>query len=138
MSASIWSVSWLGVIDPVERDKLMGDKIKTLSDAMLLGSTFRKQSYTAFYNYGRSCALGAAAEAIGINIVDPDTSITDTLHKRFPILTEPQDDPIVCPAKRCRYTKDCFSAIDYIVVHLNDDHHWKRERIAAWLQTKGL
>ena len=112
----------------------MGDKIRTLSDAMLLGSTFRKQSWTDIYHNGRTCALGAAAEAIGINVTEGDNLDTqELLEARFPA-TE-MDEEIPCPVTNC--VDSNYSVYDS-VVHLNDEHHWKRERIAEWLKTKGL
>ncbi len=35
-----------------------------------------------------------------------------------------------CPAEGCRKTLSLAS----ILVHLNDDHRWTREQIAAWLE----
>jgi len=114
----------------------MADKLKNLSDAILLGSTFRGQSRSDLYANGRTCAIGAAAEAIGIDIVenaDNNYKVEIELEKRFPIMDE--DIRLSCPSPLC-YEHAC--SIHDMVVHLNDSHHWTRERIAAFLKTKGL
>lgn len=125
----------------------MGDKLRTLSDAILLGSTFRPQSFKDIYKHGRTCALGAAAEAIGIDVSKfdkedgPDNlSIQEALEARFADMVPVCKGTTACMGATC-HVEGCFNShhtIHDMVVHLNDDHKWKRERIAAYLKTKGL
>ncbi len=122
------------------------DKITKLSQAIRLGSTFRPQCERHLYHHGKqaSCALGAAAEAVGLVdwddwtdcIIGPRpeavTAAQGALEKRFPelagmIIGEPPVTP-------------WFGGTDLLrtIVYLNDVAHWSRERISDWLESKGL
>lgn len=63
-----------------------------------------------------ACAIGAALSALG---------------SFEQIIDQPRGEDIVCPA--CATPSPEFGLTP--IAHLNDDHEWKRERIADWLDT---
>lgn len=79
----------------------MSDKIKTLSQAIRVGATFRPQCFHSFFDKGATCALGAAMEAVGLVAVNNHEVSLDAdysnafleLSRRLPILTH-GDGPI--------------------------------------------
>ena len=97
------------------------DKITKLSDAIRLGATFRPQCKVMLFNRGKSCALGAAAEALGY-------TWAEELKARFPDLGRPMKHPM---GERARNLWD-------IISDLNDNHDWTREQISSWLAAQGL
>lgn len=95
----------------------MSDKIKTLSQAIRLGSTFRPQGFDCFFQGGRTCAIGAAAEALyGEDGLDSVADKLDDIKARFQV------------------NQDLL----HQVYNRNDAHGQTREQIADWLQTQGL
>jgi len=94
----------------------MSDKITKLSDAIRLGATFKPQCTGTFFDNGRSCALGAALDAMATD--DPNELV-----RRFPHLEQ----------HRNSFGWTLYS----IIVELNDQEHWTRERIASWLESIG-
>lgn len=93
----------------------MSDKIKTLSQAIRLGATFRPQCKLAFFKDGASCALGAALEALGFASEFANDGATVWLWRRFNIKLNDLNN----------------------VARLNDAG-WTREAIASWLEAQGL
>ncbi len=78
-----------------------------------------------------SCALGAAYEAMYRMPHEPGHARpTRDLDWFFDCL----DTVKPCPGEGCK--KRLFLAA--IIVHLNDDHRWSREQIAAWLAGNGI
>jgi hypothetical protein len=81
------------------------------------------------------CALGAMLVGSGRftpgQLVDPPP----TTRVAYPDLLrfDPDDDRSRCP--QCG--RICRAPI-YVVSHLNDRHLWATERIASWLETRGL
>lgn len=103
----------------------MSDKIKTLSQAIRLGASFRPQCTHQYMDYhGKSCAIGAALEVVAEKF-DPDASThTDALivlAERFPYVSR----RVSCPL--CSYLR---FPLRQLCEHLNDQHEWTRERIA--------
>jgi hypothetical protein len=112
-----------------------------LSESIRLGSMLHPQNLDGFmWDNGRTCALGAACDAVGI--VDPDPNGDDSedvmhmLRLEFPILNEETH----CPA--CSLLAGIYRRwkgeeydLEDVIIHLNDDHKWKRERIAKWVST---
>jgi hypothetical protein len=108
------------------------------SEAIRLGATLRPQTRGEYFTPGgrRSCALGAAIDAIGLELVpcdglarDRDTGKLADFKWKY---VWPQEWVAVimhmtfCPA--C----DVFvGEVRGIISHLNDKHRWTRERIAA-------
>ncbi len=113
-----------------------------LSEAIRLGAMLRpRQAFWTLYepDIDATCALGAAADAIGI--LDTTTSnafiVRATAPQEWrgvatrlvdcPVCEGPFDPPPAFGYRAC----DVQSAI----VHLNNDHRWSRERIADWVET---
>ena len=90
-----------------------------LSEAIRLGTMLGKFQYFGGYrNYNdtATCALGAAEDA-GFDVELPHPT-----------------DEADCPAcGRVFHEED--PDMEYTIPHLNDDHRWTREQIAAWVET---
>ncbi len=104
-----------------------------LSEAMRLGAMLKPQGFGAMINvWGGTCALGAVADAVGQELVWPPAwcPILDVLwlRTRYPILDMFAIDPVIPGAYSGR-----LSLAD-VIVRLNDDHRWTRERIADWIE----
>lgn len=107
----------------------MSDKIKTLSQAIRLGATFRPQSSGGFFTClgpsaedarkpaVGSCALGAAYEAITGHTYPADGTLGPLLMNRFHGIDEYKLHEII----------EC-----------NDTARMTREEIADWLESQGL
>src|SRR6266702_918790 len=91
-----------------------------LSEAMRLGAMLKPQGFGLFdvIRDELACALVAARLAIGLD---------KALLSEFPVLYEPVDK---CPSCSLEYQ----FGLSQMVVHLNDDHRWTRERIADWIE----
>jgi hypothetical protein len=96
-----------------------------LSQAILTGSAMTEQAFDEFFDpKGNTCALGAAAKAIG------DSAFTYRVSIYWPWLkddTRLHKCPAYCPGSGLYQWQ--------MIVHLNDYHHWTRERIAEWVAT---
>lgn len=91
------------------------DKIQKLSQAIRLGATFRPQCNGSYFNNGRSCAIGAAYEAItGLTDVE-DGIVGRVLNTRFQL---PEN-----MLSRVVFRNDCGET---------------REEISDWLEGQGL
>jgi hypothetical protein len=98
-----------------------------LARAILTGVKRRpKQSFGEYFGEnGGSDALGAAYE--GMFLLPRDVrGFHPRMWRLFDFL---ESAPRHCPAG-CRK----FLPIAALMVHLNDDHEWPRERIAAWIE----
>lgn len=97
-------------------------------DAIRLGSLLNPQGYGEFYGFydlaQHTCALGAAADAIGTTFIDE----VDVVHV-WPWIQTVQ---VSCPAGTL--CVDHVSPVTELIPHLNDDHRWTRERIADWVE----
>jgi hypothetical protein len=96
-----------------------------LSEAIRLGAMLKPQgflSHSCNANAARTCALGAAAQALG----EPDGW---ELYKRYSSLST---HIRACP--ECDSQPGPDGGLD-IVYHLNDCHKWPRERTADWVAT---
>lgn len=103
-----------------------------LSEAIRLGSMLRPQGFQSIAKEGRTCAIGAAYEAVGI---DCAALKSKSIPERFAIigLHLPQvlaTDLIPCPA-----CARLHNGVGYTIPHLNDHHRWTREQIADWVET---
>ena len=102
-----------------------------LAEAIRFGARRRSEQAFGEYYQGRhaSCALGAAYE--GLYRLPEEVG---QLHpKRLDRLWECLEGTIrTCP-EGCR--KRLILAA--MIIHLNDDHRWDRERIAAWVAGSG-
>jgi hypothetical protein len=97
-----------------------------LSEAIRLGSMLRPQGFGHMWSGGKSCAVGAAYEALGYGDgkdVFLPRDLYDLLISRIFLM------PCGCTPYQLR-----FSLVTAIT-HLNDAHRWTRERIADWVET---
>ena len=98
-----------------------------LAEAILAGARRRPQQLFGAYFEGtdRSDALGSAYEGIYRLPADATGIRPKGIYRFFPCL----DNSV----RRC--PDDCRKQLllDSLLIHLNDDHHWSRERIARWL-----
>jgi hypothetical protein len=93
-----------------------------LSEAMRLGAMLKPQGFRALIGLrGRTCALGAALDAIGC--LDLGT-IPPMWYWAVECIG-------FCPACRRPHRRDVVA----LIAHLNDRHHWTRERIAELIAT---
>jgi hypothetical protein len=92
-----------------------------LSEAIRLGAMLKPQGFGWFNtDDGGTCAMGAAMQAAG--------HIRD-----WPVVKK---SPAACPAcPLVRVSDNTHNATGAMIVHLNDDHRWTRERIADWVAT---
>jgi hypothetical protein len=98
-----------------------------LAEAIRFGARRRSEQAFGEYYQGRdaSCALGAAYE--GLYRLPEEVG---QLHpKRLDRLWECLEGTIRSCPEGCR--KRLILAA--MIIHLNDDHRWDRERIAAWV-----
>lgn len=103
-----------------------------LSDAIRLGAMLKPQQYFGgYYDRDRtsSCALGAACDAIGI---DPDY---ERDYEYFPVMRDLLDvDCPECGSSRPVELGNGGIFCTGLIPHLNDKHHWTRERIADFVE----
>jgi len=92
-----------------------------LSEAIRLGAMLRPQAFSASTRHG-TCAVYAALDAIG--------QFNNRRYEFFPILNLEKQQ---CP--ECGSTHYGYSTLAGTIFHLNDEHHWTRERIADWVAT---
>ena len=97
-----------------------------LAAAIRLGATRRPvQAYGNYFEGRRgSCALGAAYEGM-YRLTEHAELRWRSLERLFDCL---ENSIRPCP-EGCRKRLP----LGPLIVHLNDDHHWSRERIATWL-----
>jgi hypothetical protein len=99
-----------------------------LADAILTGTRRRPvQSFGSYFGpEGGSCALGAAYEGVYLLPHDAHDAVPQRLDRFFNCL---ENTSRRCPA-------GCHKQIPIaaLIVHLNDDHQWTREQVAAWLR----
>jgi len=102
---------------------------RELAEAMSLGVSRRPEQ--AFGNYFRgsraSCALGAAYEGMYRLPAEAGQILPKRLERLFDCL---EGTIRACPEAGC-HKRLILAAV---IVHLNDDHQWSRERIAAWVE----
>ena len=103
-----------------------------LSEAIRLGSMETMQAIGAFYSKeaDAACALGAALLAVGhLNRDGEDLNHYDEVYACWP---EARRRGYGCPS--CLHVTP-LNPVAEIIIHLNDDHEWTRERIADWVAT---
>lgn len=93
-----------------------------LSEAIRLGAMMTEQTFGEFGDDERTCAIGAAQKALGLP-VSAMGPLNDLLGSRG--AKEPCDHPYAW-------------SVGALIMHLNDDDKWPREKIADWLETLGL
>lgn len=88
-----------------------------LSQAIRIGARLRLQCRGALFAHGRSCALGAAYEALFFGKAAA-TTVMEKLRQTYP-----------------------FAASSYLLYEImgkNDRDGWTREQIADWLEARGF
>jgi hypothetical protein len=103
------------------------DDERELADAILLGAKRRPvQAFGEYYRGQRSsCALGAAYEGI--------YRLPEAAGGLRPMRLDRFFDCLEGVIRRC--PEGCMKRlpIGWLIVHLNDQHHWTREQIAEWV-----
>ncbi len=90
-----------------------------LYEAIRLGSMLRPQTFNEYFGADTSCVLGAAIEGCGMTC--------PAMFSAFPILVQTE----FCPA--CPKETSNSAHVNRVMIHLNDDHRWTRERIADFV-----
>lgn len=110
----------------------MKGKTMKLSDCMREGAKRSGQAFGALQTVdGRTCAMGAAMLGGGMIINEqfgPWVPAIYELWSQFPWLRTVLAD---CPECGPGWRETVYG----IAIHVNDNHHWTRERIADWLDT---
>lgn len=107
-----------------------------LSTAIRLGSMMKPQGFGGLIDIhaSRTCAMGAAYEAIGIEL-GRLVGLPPTSSKReLQAATARQGwDGVLMVPRQCPI---CDHKSEWLpLIHLNDYHRWTREAIADWVQT---
>jgi hypothetical protein len=113
------------------RDELRHDEVE-LAAAILEGASHRPQQSVGAYYEGlhASCALGAAYEGMYRLPAEAEGVQPRELWRLFDCL---ENSLRRCP-EGCRKR----ISLGAMILHLNDDHHWSREQIAAWVAPEPL
>jgi hypothetical protein len=119
-------VSSGGTLRYPTRDELRHDEAE-LAEAILHGTESRPDQAFGHYFEGRraSCALGAAYEGMYWLPRDAGNIRAVKLERLFDCL---ENTLRSCP-EGCKKRL----ALGSMILHLNDDHQWTREKIAAWV-----
>jgi hypothetical protein len=105
-----------------------------LADAIRIGAAIRPKTRGVMYSPGfqASCAIGAAAESVGIDIVNlSDAEIWPLVREIWPELREEHKGELRCPHFSCWLLLS--ASVADLIIHLNDAHGWTREAIADHL-----
>ena len=109
---------------------------RELAKAIRLGAARRPQCFGSYFDErGGSCALGAAYDGmyeLPRQAREPGEIVPRHLERLFHCL---EDIVKRCPEKEAGAEVTCRKRLPLgaMIVHLNDDHGWTRERIAEWL-----
>lgn len=90
-----------------------------LSEAIRLGAMLKPQAFGIYDDGVGTCALGAAAMAMG---------------RFYPDIVFSQEFQVLIDRKRCHECGYVAHTGGATVAHLNDHHRWTRERIADWIE----
>lgn len=99
----------------------------SLSEAIRMGAMLKPQAIGGGSYFG-SCALRAAAEAVGIKDIPPNVLDYYALKRQFPILRKSVIAPIGTVDAG---DKEQLCTVIFV---LNDIDKWTREQIAAWVE----
>jgi hypothetical protein len=91
-----------------------------LSDAIQLGAMITPQAFRALFKGDGACALGAALLAVGVSPEEARCAVRKRWSWAFAV-------SVNCPS--CGRSR----LVCQVIVHLNDDHRWAREKIGAWV-----
>lgn len=98
-----------------------------LADAIRFGARRRPEQAFGEYYEGRhaSCALGAAYEGM--------YRLPEEVGHLHPKRLDRLFDCLEGTSRRCPEGCKKNLMLAAMIIHLNDDHRWDRERIAAWV-----
>jgi hypothetical protein len=98
-----------------------------LSEAIRLGATLDTQGFgtIAYTSRGGTCALSAAAKAVGIPLRQGMLTPYEELEAKWPVLRSIVRHPVT------KHT----TVLTMAIYNLNDTYRWPRERIAGYVQT---
>ena len=98
-----------------------------LADAIRFGATRRPEQAFGEYYHGRraSCALGAAFEGL--------YRLPEEVGQLHPKRLERLFDCLEGTVRNCPEGCKKRIILAAMIIHLNDDHRWDREKIAAWV-----
>lgn len=99
-----------------------------MSEAIREGAKLRPQARGWTIKDGKTCATGAALEAIEGTVNESDLGYVERLFSLYPYTRTKADCPEACG----HYDGD--STVLSMIAHLNDVHRWTREAIADWLE----
>lgn len=108
-----------------------------LSEAIRLGGTLKPQGFGNLYYEGKTCAWGAAFDAVGElqNVMSAYDSIGP--FALFHALEEAHKHWTWCLTKVAS-CPECGRSltVEYVIsICLGDKHHWTRERTADWVES---
>lgn len=108
----------------------------SFSEAIREGAKLRPQGFDRLFKDGRTCAVGAGLDAMGVDLdqiggMAEYANIRDELTPEYSYLFE--QTSARCPIAEC-----CsgFCHLQDAILHFNDEHKWTREAIADWLETE--
>lgn len=101
-----------------------------LSEAIRLGAMLRPQGTGVLFAQGRSCAFGAALEAVGVTVVE----FADA--HDFGDKSPGNLWPWLKTTEVCHPETGRLGRAGDIVVSLNNRHGWTREQIAEWVASQ--
>ncbi len=103
-----------------------------LSEAIRLGAMLRPQAFFRLFDRGNggTCAMGAAADAIGALDHQLNCYTSDFKSKRPNEWRSLFGVNPLCPT--CAMT---HGSVCEVIVCLNNDQRWSREQIADWVET---
>jgi hypothetical protein len=107
-----------------------------LWQAMLEGAKAGPQLFNEQGDYkGGTCAIGALYLGLSVG----KSAVLDYLHNFFEVIAQ-LNQYTQCPVGPCNsYTAGrsliphAPTTIGEVIIHLNNDHRWSRQRIADWL-----
>lgn len=102
-----------------------------LSEAIRIGATMRPaQAFCVTFDRARNatCALGAAAEAVGIL----DTTVPNGYTGPAPL----EWRKLVIRRTKCPACDETFQQLDTCIIHLNNEERWTREQIAVFVEAR--
>lgn len=106
------------------------DEVMPLSQAIRLGAKLRPQAFGALFVDGGSCSLGAAYEAVGYTVRNGQVIVNSSVPRAW-VKIAGGIGKFDCPVTGCNQQRDLVLGL---VTHLNDRHHWTRERIADFIE----
>jgi hypothetical protein len=112
----------------VDMGDLQREDEEELAEAILTGAERRpRQSFGTYFGpEGGSCALGAAYDGV--------YRLPEAVRGTHPTRMDRFFHCLENVSKRCPAGCRKQVPIAALIVHLNDDHRWTREQIAAWLR----